>query len=258
MDVQNRRDRRKIEIDRVGIRNIKYPISLRDMHHKQQHTVADINMYVLLPHRHKGTHMSRFVEILTKHSREIDINNVSEILKKMQKAMKSSEAQLEMRFPYFVDKKAPVSKKSALMNYICTVKASLKRSGHVDVVVGVEVPVNAVCPCSKAISNYGAHNQRGIVSLKVRMKSLMWIEEMIELVEKSASSQVYALLKRSDEKYVTEKAYRNPVFVEDIVRKISVRLMKDPRVLWFHVESENMESIHNHNAYALVERNKKR
>lgn len=254
MDVQQRRDRRKIEIDRVGIKNIRYPISLLDRHNKVQHTVADINMYTTLPHRYKGTHMSRFVEILSAYSREIDIMNIKEILKTMKTTVQATGAHLEMRFPYFIDKKAPVSKKSALMDYICAFSASLNKSNKLDQVLGVEVPINALCPCSKAISRYGAHNQRGIVSLKVRMRSFIWIEELIELVERSASSQVYALLKRNDEQYVTEKAYRNPAFVEDIVRKISVKLLKDKRVSWFHVESENMESIHNHNAYALVER----
>lgn len=254
MDIQKRRDRRKIEIDRVGIKNIRYPISLLDRQNKEQHTVADINMYVNLPHRHKGAHMSRFVEILSRNNREIDIMNTEEILKTMKTVMQSSGAHLEMRFPYFIEKKAPVSKKSAMMDYVCTLSASLNKLNHSDLIIGVEVPVNALCPCSKAISKYGAHNQRGIVSLKVRIKSFIWIEELIDMVEKSASSPVYALLKREDEKYITERAYRNPVFVEDIVRRISVKLIKDKRVSWFHVESENMESIHNHNAYAFVER----
>ncbi|MBD3272613.1 MAG: GTP cyclohydrolase I FolE2, partial [Elusimicrobia bacterium] len=223
-------------------------------HHNRQHTVADINMYVTLPHRYKGTHMSRFVEILSRHSREIDIRNIGDILETMKKTMRSTEAHLEMQFPYFIEKKAPISKKVGQMDYICQIKACLNRNNHIDVVVGVSAPVNALCPCSKEISEYGAHNQRGIVSLRVRMKSFIWIEELIQIIEKSASSSVYSLLKRVDEKYITEKAYRNPVFVEDIVRKISVKLMKDRRVAWFHVESENMESIHNHNAYALVER----
>ncbi|MFH1380111.1 MAG: GTP cyclohydrolase FolE2 [bacterium] len=254
MDVQNRRDTRNIEIDRVGIKNIRYPISLLDMNHQHQHTVADINMYVSLPHRYKGTHMSRFVEILSQYSREIDIRNVGEILLIMKEVMRSSEAHLHMQFPYFIDKKAPVSKKSALMDYLCILEAHLNRKNKLDEILGIQVPINALCPCSKEISRYGAHNQRGIVSLKLRMKSFIWIEELIEIVEQSASSRVYALLKRSDEKYVTERAYRNPVFVEDIVRKISVKLLKDKRVSWFRVESENMESIHNHNAYASVER----
>jgi GTP cyclohydrolase I len=258
MDVQNRRDRRNIDIDKVGIKNIRYPIALLDRHHTHQHTVADINMYVTLPRRFKGTHMSRFVEILNQYRREIDIRNVEKILAATKQVMQSTEAHLEMRFPYFIEKKAPVSKEKGLMEYNCTIQATLDKTNKVDVAVGVEVPITAVCPCSKEISDYGAHNQRGLVYLKVRMSSFVWLEELIELVEQSASSTVYSLLKRSDEKYVTERAYRNPVFVEDIVRKISVRIMKDTRIAWFHVESENMESIHNHNAYAQVERNLKK
>lgn len=254
VDVQNRRDKRKIDIDKVGIKNIRYPISLLDKFTTVQHTVADINMYVSLPKRFKGTHMSRFVEILNKYQREIDINNLEEILKHIKERFKSNEAHLEMRFPYFISKEAPVSKARGLMEYICNLRASLNKANSFDLVLGMEIPVTALCPCSKEISKYGAHNQRGVVRVALRMKEFIWMEDIISSIESCASSQIYSLLKREDEKFVTEQAYRHPVFVEDIVRRVTQKFNRDRRITWFTVESENMESIHNHNAYAFVER----
>lgn len=256
VDVQNRRDKRKIDIDKVGIKNIRYPISLLDKSNKFQHTVADINMYVSLPRGFKGTHMSRFIEILNRYQREIDIENIEEILKYIKERFKSKAAHLEMRFPYFISKKAPVSKLQGLMEYMCSLKASLDRHGKFDLILGMEIPVTALCPCSKEISKFGAHNQRGTVSVAIRMKTFIWIEDVINIVESCASSQIYSLLKREDEKYVTEQAYKHPAFVEDIVRKVTQKFLRDKRIGWFTVESENMESIHNHNAYAFVEKGK--
>jgi len=252
-DVQNQPDDRNIAIDKVGIRNIKYPISVLDKAHKVQHTVADINLYVHLPEHFRGTHMSRFVEILNQHQREINVENIDEILKNIRETLNSEAAYLELSFPYFIEKTAPISKAASLMEYTCTMVACQHRNGKKDFMLTVQVPITTLCPCSREISNRGAHNQRSLVTVSVRMNTLVWIEELISLVETCAVCDLYALLKREDEKYVTERAYDNPAFVEDIVREIALKLQSDQRITWFTVESENMESIHNHNAYAYVE-----
>lgn len=252
-DVQSQPDFRNVAINKVGIRNIKYPINVLDRAHKVQHTVADINMYVHLPECFRGTHLSRFVEILNRYQREIDIHNLDEILKDMQRTLHSEAAYLELAFPYFVEKSAPVSRASSLLEYYCSMTASEHRDGGKDFVLTVKVPITTLCPCSKEISERGAHNQRGIVTVSVRFSGMVWIEELIDLVESAAVCDVFPLLKREDEKYVTERAYDNPAFVEDVVREVAMRLQKDERIVWFTVESENMESIHNHDAYARVE-----
>jgi GTP cyclohydrolase IB len=252
-DVQSQPDSRKIAIDKVGIRNIKYPISVLDRAYEAQSTVADINLYVHLPEQFRGTHMSRFVEVLNRYQRIIDVRKIDEILKDMRQTLDSEAAYLEMTFPYFIEKKAPISKATSLMEYTCTMTACQHRDGGKDFVLTVKVPVMTLCPCSKEISDRGAHNQRSLVTVSARTASLVWIEELIELVERCAVCDLYALLKREDEKFVTERAYDNPAFVEDVVREIAVKLQADERITWFTVESENMESIHNHNAYAYVE-----
>jgi GTP cyclohydrolase IB len=252
-DVQSQPDHRHIAINKVGIRNIKYPIAVRDRAHQAQHTVADINLYVHLPEQFRGTHLSRFVEILNRYQREIDIHNLDEILRDMRETLRSEAAYLELSFPYFVEKKAPVSQATSLMEYNCAMVACQHRDGGKDFVLTVKVPITTLCPCSKEISERGAHNQRSLVTVSIRMKSLVWIEELIDLVEAAAVCDVFALLKREDEKFVTERAYDNPAFVEDIVREVALRLQADDRIVWYTVESENMESIHNHNAYAYVE-----
>jgi GTP cyclohydrolase I len=255
IDVQNRRDNRNIDIDRVGIKNLKYPIALRDRSRQLQHTVASVNIYVDLPREFKGTHMSRFVEVLTRHHHEIDLRNIDQILKEIKLRLKAKNAHLELTFPYFIEKKAPVSGQSALLDYDCTIEAVANGSTEIKPTITVKVPVTTLCPCSKEISERGAHNQRSIVTLSVRANRWIWLEELIELVEDSASCEIYPLLKREDEKYVTEEAYDNPVFVEDVVRIITQKISADQRIDWFSVESENQESIHNHNAYASIERN---
>lgn len=252
-DVQNQPDHRHLDIDKVGIRNIRYPISVLDKAYKAQHTVADINLYVHLPQHFRGTHMSRFVEILNRYQREIDVNKLDELLLDIRKTLHSEAAYLEMSFPYFIEKRAPVSKAKSLMEYQCIMVASLHRNGQRDMVITVKVPITTLCPCSKEISDRGAHNQRSLVTVSVRMKSMVWFEDLIAVVEKTAVTDLYALLKREDEKFVTERAYDHPAFVEDIVREIAQALKKDSRLTWFTVESENMESIHNHNAYAYIE-----
>jgi GTP cyclohydrolase I len=253
-DIQNQQDYRNIAIDKVGVKDVRYPITVLDKATKTQQTVAVINMYVNLPKSLKGTHMSRLVEILNEHDRRISIKNFSEILSTMKERLDAESAHIEISFPYFVMKTSPVTKSQGLMEYQCTFKGSLNKGK--DLVVMINVPITTLCPCSREISEFGAHNQRGEVRLQVRFKKFVWIEDLISLVEESASCDVYSVLKREDEKYVTEKAYSNPKFVEDIVRDIAKKLKNDSNIVWFSVESENFESIHNHNAYASIEMDK--
>lgn len=254
-DIQNHKDDRNIDIDQVGVKDIRYPITVLDKDMGEQQTVAKINMYVNLPRYYKGTHMSRFVEILNEHSRRISLQNFSEILEEMKTRLKAESAHMEITFPYFINKHAPVTGAEGLMEYKCTFKGSLNRGS--DLVVMIHVPISTLCPCSKEISSFGAHNQRGEVRLQVRFNRFVWIEDLIRLVEESASSDVYSVLKREDEKYVTERAYQNPRFVEDMVREVALKLNRDPNITWFTVEAENFESIHNHNAYAYIEKDKR-
>jgi GTP cyclohydrolase IB len=252
-DIQNQKDHRKIEINKVGVKNIRYPITVLDKAKGVQHTVASVNMYVDLPHQFKGTHMSRFIEILNKFKGEISIQSFSSILLEMKLKLKAKSAHLEVEFPYFIEKEAPVSRSKSLMEYICRFCGSSDQKEKDDFFVGIVVPITTVCPCSKEISQYGAHNQRSIVTVRLRFRKFIWIEDIIQLIEDCASCDLYSILKRPDEKYVTEKAYKNPMFVEDVVREIAKRLKRDMNITWFAVESENFESIHNHSAYAYVE-----
>jgi GTP cyclohydrolase I len=250
-DVQSRTDHRRIEINKVGVKNIRYPITVLDKAKGVQHTVASVNMYVDLPHRFKGAHMSRFVEILNQYKGDITIKNFSKILMAMKNKLKAKTAHLEVEFSYFIEKEAPVTKSRSLMEYICRFCGSMNEKE--DFYIGITVPITTVCPCSKEISQFGAHNQRSLVTINLRFKKFIWIEDIIKLVEGCASCDLYSILKRADEKFVTEKAYQNPMFVEDIVREIAKRLKKDSNITWFTVESENFESIHNHSAYAYIE-----
>jgi len=251
-DIQNQIDERNIPIDKVGIKNIRYPITVLDRVNGSRHTVAVINMYVDLPHTYKGTHMSRFVEMLHEFHPEISLKKFSVILEQMKNYLNAASAHIEVTFPYFIEKKAPVSQSPGLMDYTCRIIGTSNAAGKVDLVSEVIVPISSVCPCSKEISEMGAHNQRGEVRLSTRFKKFFWIEDLIQLVEECASCEVYSVLKRVDEKYVTEKAYRNPKFVEDIVRDVAGRLKGDENITWFSVSAENFESIHNHNAYASI------
>lgn len=254
-DTQNQTDIRKIAIDRVGVKNIKYPIAVKDKDNEIQHTIATIAMTVDLPQEFKGTHMSRFIEILQSKNREIHVDSIDTILIEMQKKLHASASHIEVQFPYFKEKKAPVSEKRSLMDYEVRFHA-VRNSEKKDFIMTVGVPVTTLCPCSKNISKYGAHNQRGEVTVSVRFKNTVWIEDIIAIIEGSASSELYSLLKREDEKFVTERAYENPVFVEDLVRNIVVKLNDNKNISWFSVEAENFESIHNHNAYAHIESHK--
>ncbi|WP_133510822.1 GTP cyclohydrolase FolE2 [Candidatus Thiosymbion oneisti] len=254
-DVQSSADSRRIAIDKVGIKDIRYPVRVYDRSNGEQHTVASFNMYVHLPHNFKGTHMSRFVQILNGHERELSVTSFKEMLREMAEHLESEAGHIEMSFPYFINKTAPVSGVQSLLDYDVTFIGEI-RHGKPIMYIKVVVPVTSVCPCSKEISDYGAHNQRSHVTVQVRSRGFIWIEELIELVEQEASCELYGLLKRPDEKHVTERAYNNPKFVEDMVRDVAGKLNHDDRVGAYRVESENFESIHNHSAYALIERDK--
>ena len=251
-DLQNQRDYRKIPVNKVGIRNLRYPITVRDRKDGFQATIAHINMYVDLPHKNRGTHMSRFVEILHILRPEVSLDTFSMTLEKMKKHLSAASAHIEMTFPYFIEKNAPISNSSGLMDYTCSIIGSSDSNGKIDLVSEAIVPISSVCPCSKEISDAGAHNQRGKVELRTRFKKFIWLEDMIELVERASSCDVYSVLKRIDEKCVTEKGFANPKFVEDIVRDIAKKLKADDNITWFSVSAESFESIHNHSAYAYI------
>jgi GTP cyclohydrolase I len=253
IDIQNQKDNRKIDIKKVGVKGIKYPITVLDRAHGIQKVNATINMYVNLPHHFKGTHMSRFVEILNEYRGEVNIKTLKIILEKVREKLRAESAHMEIGFPYFIEKTAPVSGARSLMEYQCQFLGK-NRENKTDILVGVTVPVTTVCPCSKEISDAGAHNQRSMVTVNVRFKKFFWIEDIIRAVENSASGEVYSLLKRADEKYVTEKGYENPMFVEDVVRNVAASLNGNDNFTWYSVEAENFESIHNHSAYAYVEK----
>ncbi|MGA3182371.1 MAG: GTP cyclohydrolase FolE2 [Verrucomicrobiota bacterium] len=252
-DKQSERDHRRLRIDKVGVRGLRFPIQIRDKERTLQNTIATIGMFVDLPHEFKGTHMSRFIEVLNSHGSVVHVENITSILRAMQAKLKSAAAHLEMEFPFFLVKKAPVSGMESVMDYTARFDATAN-GAEIDFVLTVRVGVTTLCPCSKAISRQGAHNQRGLVTVQVRSLKAIWIEDLIALVETSASSELYSLLKRQDEKAVTERAYDNPVFVEDLVRNVALKLNAHPDVTWYKVEAENFESIHNHNAYASIEK----
>lgn len=251
-DIQSQIDHRNITIDKVGVKNIRYPIIVEDKENTVQHTIADLNIYVELPREHRGTHMSRFIEVLNDFHQESLIANLPKFLQTIKKELHADAAYLSICFPYFIKKIAPVSHIASLLDYECNFEASLRN--EYDFVIGVKVPITSLCPCSKEISDYGAHNQRSIVSLQVRYNGFIWLEELINYIESVASCEIYPLLKRIDEKYVTERAYNNPVFVEDIVRELAVILDNDTRIISYEIESENFESIHNHSAYAYIKK----
>lgn len=258
-DVQGRRDEREVALDRVGVSGLRYPIVVLDRDHQEQHTVAVLKMSVNLPHEFKGTHMSRFIEVLNEHRGEITMRTVPTVLRDLRRKLDAESAHIHLVFPYFLERRAPVSGASALMDYECCFDAGVK-GGKDEFVFGVRVPVTSLCPCSKAISDYGAHNQRGYITIDVQTVrdpennfALVWFEELIEIAERSASAPVYPLLKRSDERHVTMQAFDNPVFVEDMVRNVALVLRNDSRIAWFRINALNQESIHNHSAFASVE-----
>jgi GTP cyclohydrolase I len=254
-DVQARADSRRIPINKVGIKDVYHPVRVKDRASVEQHTIANFNMYVALPHNFKGTHMSRFVEVLHMNEREISVESFRDILAEMTEKLNAQSGHIEMSFPFFVMKKAPMSGVESLMNYQASLIGEL-HNGKPELWLKVVVAATSLCPCSRDISKYGAHNQRSHITIKAKVDGHMWLEELIDIAEEEASCEVYSILKRADEKYVTERAYENPKFVEDIVRDVAVRMNKEERVRAYVVEAENFESIHNHSAYALIEKDK--
>ncbi len=255
-DVQASADSRRVAIDRVGVTEVVYPIRLATRDGGEQRSVATISMYVALPQEQKGTHMSRFLEVLNEHSGEpFRPEDIPGLTRAIRDRLKAEQAHFEARFTYFIEKQAPVTGTPGLMNYEVVFECT--SNSHDDFMMTVAAPATSLCPCSKEISAYGAHNQRCRIQAKVRPEGVLWIEDLVELLENAASHPVYAVLKRPDEKFVTEKAYDNPKFVEDIVRDLSVALQREDRVTWFAISSENFESIHSHNAYAEIVRDKR-
>jgi GTP cyclohydrolase IB len=255
-DVQASADGRQVAIDRVGVKDVTYPIRLRTPDGGEQTTVASINMCVGLPHYQKGTHMSRFLEVLNEHAGEpVTPDMIPGITRAIRERLNADEAFFEATFTYFITKRAPVTKAPGIMDYQVTFECSANH--ETDFVLGVTAPATSLCPCSKEISLYGAHNQRCHIGAKVRFEGQLWIEQLVGHLEAAASNPVYAVLKRPDEKKVTEDAFDNPKFVEDIVRDLALRLESDRSITWFSIESENFESIHNHSAYAQLTRDKR-
>lgn len=250
VDIQSQPDQRNIPINKVGVSDLRYPVSVLDRENKLQHTIARINMYVDLPHHYRGTHMSRFLEVIGRHNVGMSLKTLENLLDDLKKTFKSETSHIEIEFPYFLRKKAPVSGLEAPMEYICRIEAM--KHVHFNLITEVNVPVNNLCPCSKEISDYGAHNQRGNIKIRIRSNRLVWFEELIAIAENSASAPLYTVLKREDEKYVTEYAYDHPRFVEDAAREAAMALNSDSRILWYEVEVKNYESIHNHNAFASI------
>ena len=258
IDIQKQPGLNDMDIDKVGVCDVTYPIEVLDKNSEKQSTIALINMYVDLPRQFKGTHMSRFIEVLNQYRGVFTIRNMGEILREITRSLEAKSAHMELSFKYFVEKQAPVSKSKSLMGYDCRFIGAYTQGESEDFILEIKVPVMNLCPCSKEISQTAAHNQRSEVTVQLRFNDFLWIEDLIGLVEGAASSDLYALLKRPDEKYICEQAYEKPRFVEDIVRVIAKELVHNERVTWFSVTSKNFESIHNHNAYAFIEKDKRK
>jgi GTP cyclohydrolase I len=253
-DTQNERDDRNLPINRVGVKSLRFPVEVREKNGEAQRTIATVALAVDLPHHYKGTHMSRFVEVLNSHGKCLDVRSMAALPRELLERLDARRAHVEFEFPFFRSKAAPVTGKEGMMDYEVRFSVEAEKDGEIDFVLTVMVPVTTVCPCSKAISARGAHNQRGLVTYSIRFSDPVWIEDAVELVERSASSELYSLLKRPDEKEVTERAYDHPVFVEDLVRNVASRSDAHATITWYRVEAENFESIHNHNAYAVIEK----
>lgn len=252
-DVQSSADLRQLAIQRVGVRGLRYPLRIRTANGDIQSSVATLGMDVGLPPQVKGTHMSRFVEILESNRDALDLSMMREMLGKMLHRLEAQAGRIEMRFPYFIRKRAPVSGVESLLDVDAELVVSKSAGSQAEVTLKVVVPVTSLCPCSKKISDYGAHNQRSHITISAQLGEDVLIEELVRYAEEEASCEVFGLLKRTDEKWVTERAYENPKFVEDLVRDVAIRLKADHRIRHWVVESENFESIHNHSAYALIE-----
>ena len=251
-DIQSEQDTRAVPLQKVGVKGVKYPVTVLDKTSKKQQTTATVDLFVNLPHNYKGTHMSRFIEVFHKYHEDISMHQFLDMLEEMRTKLSAQKAFGRVEFPYFIEKKAPVTEAAGIMQYKCSYEGEVSEDGDRRFFVSIQVPVATLCPCSKAISEYGAHNQRGSVSVRLLYKDFFWIEDIISMIESCASTPLYTLLKRKDEKYVTENAYENPRFVEDVVREVYLGLKK-AGFEYFTVEAETDESIHNHNAYAFAE-----
>ena len=252
-DVQAQSDNRNIPLEKVGISDLSYPITVLDRASNQQKTIAKISLSVNLPHDYRGAHLSRFVEALLRHHQKIGVGEISEILEDIRNRLQSEKSQIELSFPYFIERKAPVTGAGALMEYNCGFKAALGKD--LDFILIATAPVTTLCPCSKEISERGAHNQRANITALIRFSDFVWLEEVIEIIESCGSSPVYPLLKREDEKKVTEMAYDNPRFVEDVVRDVAIKFDHESRITAYKIKAQSFESIHNHNAIAVVSKN---
>lgn len=253
-DVQSSSDSREIELKRVGIKKLHYPITVKDKLQGLQHTVADVSLFVNLPHHFKGTHMSRFVEVFNNYSSNITMKEFMRMLEDMRARLDAECSYGKIKFPYFIEKTAPVTGQKGYIMYTCAFSGSVLKGGNKNKFkVLAKAPIQTVCPCSKEISKYGAHNQRGVVRVEMEIGSFFWLEDLIALMEEAASSPLYSLLKRPDEKYVTEHSYENPKFVEDVVRDVCIKLPRLGNFPHCTVEAENYESIHSHNAFAASE-----
>lgn len=251
VDVQNQLDGRNIYLKRVGVKNLKYPVVVLDKTNGNQHTIATLNMFVDLPENYRGTHMSRFIEVLNEYHLEINPKKIREILNSLKKVLNAKRAVIELEFPYFILKKAPITNIESYLEYTCAFEAEIYNE-HLDFSSSVSIPIHTLCPCSREISRYGAHNQRAVCKVTFKSKEMVWFEDIVNIVEESASAPIFTLLKRPDEKYLTEKAYDNPKFVEDVARDVAVKLKMHDKIVWYKIEVESFESIHAHNAYACV------
>ncbi|MBI1890937.1 MAG: GTP cyclohydrolase I FolE2 [Burkholderiales bacterium] len=254
-DVQSTPDTRRLAIQRVGVKGVRYPVSIKTSTGAQP-SVGTWNMYVHLPEEKKGTHMSRFIALLEGNRAPLDVAHFTQLLRKMTRLLEADAGRIELSFPYFINKTAPVSGVESLMDYEVGLTGEIKGDA-VEVALKVVVPVTSLCPCSKKISAYGAHNQRSHITVSAVLAGDILVDQLIAKIEEQASCELYGLLKRPDEKYVTERAYDNPKFVEDLVRDVAGMLNADNRIAAYTLEAENFESIHNHSAYALIERDKR-
>lgn len=254
-DVQSSADSREIAIDKVGIKDIRHPVSIATPEGAQP-SVAEFNMYVNLPKDVKGTHMSRFVAILNELDKPLSVESFLDTLTHMVDRLEARSGHIEMNFPYFIRKTAPVSEVQSMMDYDVTFIGEI-HDGVPSMSIRVVVPATSLCPCSKKISNYGAHNQRSHITVNAEINDSIWIDELVRLIEKEASCEIFSLLKRPDEKFITEHAYDNPKFVEDMIRDVAAQLNAEDRIDAYTLETENFESIHNHSAYAYIERDKR-
>jgi len=254
-DVQNEKTKYPIEINKVGIKDVVYPIRILTKSNSYQHSIANIKLSIQLPASNRGTHMSRFIEIIEKHKADINGKTVKEIIKDITKVLDCKQAEIELTFPYFIEKRSPVSRLSSIMATTCGYK-NIIDNGNIESSLIVEVIVTTLCPCSKEISKYGAHNQRATVRLEVTEKDFVWFEDLIDLIEQCASAPIYPLLKRVDEKFVTEQAYDNPKFVEDLVREVYFKLIEKykSKISKVRIEVQSDESIHLHEAFAVIEK----